>query len=159
VYGDEFLVRLYSVVKKSTFATDAFEFMVCALRAGFAKSRMQGKKSMDAATICDVVRQLAIVRYGTRSARQLQEWGIASSLEVGQLALALSEAGFCRWEEGDVLEKFRGIYVVGDHTWNAVASLRGICGNCGYDLRGSPSYRCPECGTQNTRGAGEDDST
>jgi hypothetical protein len=26
-------------------------------------------------------------------------------------------------------------------------SYQGVCGTCGYDLRGNRSGRCPECGT------------
>jgi hypothetical protein len=72
-YADEFLVRLDAVVKKSKYPAEAFEFMVSALRAGFAACRMRGDKSMDAAAVCDAARQLALVRHGTRSVRQLQE--------------------------------------------------------------------------------------
>ena len=31
-------------------------------------------------------------------------------------------------------------------------SREGICYKCGYDLKGSTAYRCPECGTINGRG-------
>lgn len=34
--------------------------------------------------------------------------------------------------------------------WQAWRPLppRGFCSNCGYDLRGNPAGRCPECGRQ-----------
>lgn len=35
--------------------------------------------------------------------------------------------------------------------WKAGRSYpRGCCGNCGYNLIGSPSGRCPECGAKGT---------
>ena len=35
--------------------------------------------------------------------------------------------------------------------WIAPRIVKGICTACGYDLRGSPSGICPECGTRNPK--------
>jgi len=149
--------RLNEVVVKERYAPEGIEHVLTAIKSAFAtSSRMRGLgMETNEQAICSAVRDLAFFLYKDKAAETLQGWGITDSICVGEIMALFVKAGFFQYSNAREasLEDFRGIYTVGDESWNKALCepdpRRGTCAKCKYDLRATPSRVCPECGNHN----------
>jgi uncharacterized repeat protein (TIGR04138 family) len=146
------VVAFEEQIRSRPYAHEAYEFVHAAANRAMGDSALaRGKRSITARDLCVAACDLANFQYGNDAVTRLLKWGIKDSMDLGEIIAALVALHFYLWSENEeTLLEFKGIYTVGDDAWEAIRTRpqenRGRCKECGYDLRGSPSMVCPECG-------------
>jgi uncharacterized repeat protein (TIGR04138 family) len=144
--------RIKSAAKGAGLEPESYGFVYAAF-AQAAKDWENGRRGdVSARALCAAVRAVAVFRYGPQASAELARWGLLRSEDVGRVVDGLVEAGVLVRSGEAHAQEFAEIFELGDAWWRAVDEGRGRCWMCGYDLRGSPTGVCPECGFGGSEG-------
>jgi hypothetical protein len=91
----------------------------------------------------DALCAVAGIGTATFQAWMLSHWG--GPVSLADWCMPATLMGFGAFSARAAIAEFYG-------RWNQrrhhARRVRGFCGHCGYDLRGTESLQCPECGTR-----------
>ena len=145
-------VRLVAqAIKQTGYTPIAFELVFTAFGTACGKKYKPspGQRQVSDDRICEAVCEMVLFRFDTEAANELDKLGLRTTQDIGNIVRSIIDVGMASQEKkSDHWKTFSKAIPLRNMLTQSVNRWRGLCTSCGYDLRGSPSGVCPECGHQ-----------
>lgn len=108
---DDFRVKVSNIRKRNpSYEADAYTFLMECFRYTSGKRRQTADRHLKAADICEAVKSNALETFGPMAATVLEEWGIKSACDIGEMVRNLVDEKILIREENDAYEAFEGVF-------------------------------------------------
>lgn len=103
-FASDFYLRKV-LTDKSPYHTEAYPFMLEALN--FTLKKLKAPRHLSAVELLEGIRRYAIKLYGPMAKTVLEEWGIQSCKDFGEIVFHLVDLGFITKSETDSKDDFK----------------------------------------------------
>lgn len=105
----DFSVKVAQIlIQDKRFSLDAYDFVMSALR--YTLTRLDEHRHVSGRELLMGIREYAMRQYGPMTRTVLENWGLKSTLDFGEIVFNLVETGIIQRKQEDTKEEFRDVF-------------------------------------------------
>lgn len=113
-------------LREPRFHERAYLFVLSALE--FCQARLTERRHIAGRELAEACRDLAIDQYGVMARLVLEQWGVRSTADIGDIVFALVDLGLLISQPTDTRDEFAGVFDFDqaferEYPWNGEAGL------------------------------------